>query len=103
MPKEKIESKLKESEVRYRRLFEAAHDGILILDSKTGQITDVNPFLINLIGYSKSEFLEKKLGEGGPFWILKQFKVVLKILQNQGFLRYENLPLETKDGRLVEV
>ncbi len=47
-----IEQKLKDSEIRYRRLFETAHDGILILDSDTGQITDVNPFLEKLLGYS---------------------------------------------------
>jgi len=41
------------SEVRYRRLFEASRDGILILDAETGKITDVNPFLVELLGYSK--------------------------------------------------
>lgn len=98
-----MESKLKESEVRYRRLFEAAHDGILILDSETAQITDVNPFLIDLLGYSKSEFLDKKLWEVGAFSNMKAAKDAFEILQNQGFLRYEHLPLETKDGRLVDV
>lgn len=101
--KNKIELKLKESEIRYRRLFETAHDGILILDSKTGQITDVNPFLIQLLGYSKSEFLDKKIWEVGAFKNMKASKDAFEILQNQGFLRYDNLPLETKDGRLVEV
>ena len=31
------------SEMRYRRLFETAHDGILILDFKYGKIIDANP------------------------------------------------------------
>ncbi len=49
-----------ESEIRYRRLFEAAQDGILILDAETGMIEDVNPFLIDMLGYSREEFLKKK-------------------------------------------
>ena len=56
---------LKDSELRYRRLFEAAQDGILILDAETGAITDVNPYLIKMLGYSRKEFVEKKaLGRG---------------------------------------
>ena len=58
---------LKESEVRYRRLFEAAEDGILILDAKTGMIEDVNPYLINMLGYTREEFVTKKLWEVGAF------------------------------------
>ena len=103
MPKDKIEKKLKESEIRYRRLFESAHDGILILDSETGQIIDVNPFLENLLGYSKDEFLDKKLWEVGAFKNMKASKDVFKILQKDGYVRYEDLPLETKDGRFVDV
>lgn len=102
-PDSKTKKKLKESEVRYRRLFETAHDGILILNSKTGQITDVNPFLENLLGYSKNEFLNKKLWEVGAFKNMKASKDAFKVLQTQGHLRYDNLPLERKDGGLVEV
>jgi len=101
--KDAIEAKSKESEIRYRRLFETAHDGILILNSDTGQITDVNPFLENLLGYSKDEFLNRKLWEVGAFKNMKASKDAFKVLQNQGYLRYENLPLETKDGRAIEV
>lgn len=102
-PENKLQAKLRESEVRYRRLFETAHDGILILNSKTGQITDVNPFLEKLLGYSRNEFLNKKLWEVGAFRNMKASKDAFKVLQTQGHLRYENLPLETRDGRSVEV
>ncbi len=98
-----IAAKLKESEVRYRRLFETAHDGILILDSETGQITDVNPFLEKLLGYSRTEFLNKKLWEVGAFRNMKASKDAFMILQKEGYLRYEDLPLETKDGKLISV
>ena len=99
----KIETKLKESEVRYRRLFETGHDGILILNSQTGQITDVNPFLEKLLGYSKSEFLNKKLWEVGAFKNIKASREAFKIFKKGGHLRYEDLPLETKSGQSIEV
>ena len=99
----KIKTELKESEVRYRRLFETAHDGVLILDSQTGQITDVNPFLEKLLGYSKSEFLNKKLWEVGAINDLKASKEAFEIIKKEGQLRYEDLPLETKSGQLIEV
>lgn len=63
------EEALKSSETRYRRLFESAHDGILILDAETGQISDVNPFLTEMLGYSHDEFLGKTLGN----WRLQKF------------------------------
>jgi PAS domain S-box-containing protein len=55
------------SEVRYRRLFESAKDGILILDAGTGEIIDINPFMLDLLGYSRQEFLGIRLWEIGPF------------------------------------
>jgi PAS domain S-box-containing protein len=98
-----VSKRLKESGISYRRLFETAHDGILILDSETGQITDVNPFLINLLGYTKAEFLSKKLWEVGAFKNIKASRDAFRILQKQGHLRYENLPLETKTGKFIDV
>lgn len=99
----KLSEQLAESETKYRRLFEAAHDGILILDSENGRITDVNPFLEKLLGYSKKEFLKKKLWEVGAFRNMKATKDVFKILQKQGYVRYADLPLEAKDGTLISV
>ena len=99
----KIQVKMEESEIRYRRLFETAHDGILILNSVTGQITDVNPFLEKLLGYSKSEFLDKKVWEVGAFKNINASINAFELLQKEGVLRYDDLPLETKDGRFVEV
>ncbi len=58
---------LRASETRYRRLFESARDGILILDAVTLKITDVNPFMVELLGYSRDEFLGKELWEIGLF------------------------------------
>jgi PAS domain S-box-containing protein len=95
--------KLKDSELRYRRLFEAAEDGILILDAETGMIADVNPYLINMLGYSREEFVEKKLWEVGAFKDMKASKDAFEALQKNEYIRYEDLPLKTKDGQLIQV
>ena len=95
--------KLKDSELRYRRLFEAAQDGILILDAKTGMIEDVNPYLINMLGYSREEFVEKKLWEVGSFKDIESSKTAFEALQENEYIRYEDLPLRTKTGQLIQV
>jgi len=97
------DEELTESETRYRRLFESAQDGILLLDADTGQILDVNPFLLNMLGYSHMDFLGKKLWEIGPFRDITASKLRFSELQANGYVRYEHLPLQTKDSRLIDV
>ena len=94
---------LQDSETRYRRLFETAQDGILILDAQTGQIDDVNPFLTSMLGYSHKELLGKKLWDIGLFKNIVSSQSSFKKLQTKGYIRYEDLPLETKDGRHINV
>lgn len=94
---------LRVSEIRYRRLFEAARDGILILDAAKGKILDVNPFMEKLLGYTRAEFLGKTLWEIGAFKDIAANISAFAELQSREYMRYENLPLETKDGRMAEV
>jgi PAS domain S-box-containing protein len=94
---------LRDSETRYRRLFETAQDGILILDATTGLITDVNPFLTKLLDYSHEEFLGKALWEIGLFKDIEASKEAFRELKARRYVRYEDLPLKTKDGRSVNV
>ena len=100
---EQIEHKLTDSELRYRRLFETAQDGILILNADTGQISDVNPFLVDMLGYSKNEFLGRRLWEIGAFVDVRKSREAYKELQKNRYIRYEDLPLETKSGQKMEV
>jgi diguanylate cyclase (GGDEF)-like protein/PAS domain S-box-containing protein len=95
--------KIQTSELRYRRLFEAAQDGILILNAKTGRIVDVNPYLIKMLGYSREEFVEKKLWEVGAFKDINANKGAFLALQEHEYIRYKDLPLRAKDGNLIEV
>src|ERR1700722_20507449 len=75
------EQALRASELSYRRLFEAARDGILILEADTGRITDVNPFLVELLGFSANEMIGKTVGELSPFKDIEPNKVMLERLQ----------------------
>jgi PAS domain S-box-containing protein len=99
----RAENALRASETRYRRLFETAQDGILILNEETGQIEDVNPFLMDMLGYSHGELTGKKLWEIGAFKDTEASKSVLDELQHNGYLRYDDLPLLTRDGKEIDV
>lgn len=94
---------LRDSEMRYRRLFESAKDGILILDAYSGAIVDVNPFLTSLLGYSYEEFVGKSLWDIGEFKDVAASKDAFKVLQDNEYIRYEHLPIETREGRAIAV
>jgi len=94
---------LKVSEARYRRLFETTKDGILIVDAETGMIKDVNPFLIDLLGYSKDQFIEKGIWGIGFFKDVAENKEKFLELKKKEYVRYDNLPLETASGRKINV
>ena len=94
---------LRDSELRYRRLFETAQDGILILDANTAQILDVNPFFVEMLGYSREQCLGKKLWEIGAFKDEAACRSAFFEVQAQGYIRYENLPLETRDGASIGI
>jgi PAS domain S-box-containing protein len=102
-PLNPVEDALKDSELRYRRLFEAAQDGILIIDADTGRIVDANPYLSDLLCYSHDEFIGKALWHFGPFKDIRINRAAFQDLRDSGYIRYDHLPLESKGGRRVEV
>ena len=95
MPNERT---LKLSELRYRRVFECAHDGILILNADTGEIEDANPFMTELLGYTHDQFVGRHLWEIGLFKDIEQSKAAFRELQEKGYIRYEDLPLQDENG-----
>ncbi len=99
----KGEEKLRKTEERYRRLFETAQDGMLIIDAETGMIEDANPFIQDILGYSKEELIGKELWELGTFESIVENKRRFEELVEEGYIRYEDKPLVTKDGEEVPV
>jgi two-component system CheB/CheR fusion protein len=104
---ERIESqeRVRASELRYRRLFESAHNGVLILDSVSRKITDANPFMTELLGYTGQELLGKELWQIGMLKDEPASQAAFRELQRKRVIRYEDLPLQAKSGdkRAVEV
>jgi len=98
-----LRNSIEASEIKYRRLFEAAFDGILILDIDTDKITDVNPYMIRMLGYTKEEFLDKELWEIGLFKDVEESKEAFRQLKILEYITYDNLPLISKDGRRFNV
>ena len=103
LEKERNEEALQDSEKRYRRLFESAKDGILILDAFTGKVVDVNPFLLKLLGYSYDALYGQYIWELGAFKDIAASKAAFKALQDNEYIRYDDLPLKTVDGKSVAV
>jgi diguanylate cyclase (GGDEF)-like protein/PAS domain S-box-containing protein len=100
---EKEHLTLADSEARYRRLFETAKDGILILNGDTGRIIDANPFLQDMLGYAESELIGKALWEIGPVKHIAASQEAMQKLQYKEYIRYEDIPLETKAGERKQV
>jgi diguanylate cyclase (GGDEF)-like protein/PAS domain S-box-containing protein len=101
--RERERENLRSSETRYRRLFEAARDGILIVDTGSRKITDVNPYMSDLLGYPPAELLGKELWEIGLLKDADDSRAAFRELEQKGYIRYEHLPLQSKDGKRREV
>jgi len=101
--RKRSEQKLMTSELSYRRLFETTQDGIFILDAETGQITDANPFLEKLLGYTLCEFIGKRLWEIAPFRDKKANQAAFATLKKTGYISYSDLPLAPKSGQFIDV
>ena len=101
--RKQAEDKVRVSEVRYRRLFEAAHDGVLLLDPATRKITDANPFMTRLLGYPHAQLVGKELFEIGLLKDEAASQEMFRKLKVDREIRYEDLPLESQDGRHQEV
>ena len=101
--RKQVEQELRASEVRYRRLFEAAKDGVLVLDAGTGMVVDVNPFLVQLLGFPREAFVGKRIWELGCFKDIVASQDHFKELQEAEYIRYDDRPLRTADGRRIDV
>ena len=101
--KTELRAAINESEVRYRRLFQTAKDGILILDAQTGKIIDANAFMSGLLGQDLPQLLGKELWEIGMFADIAHNKAAFKELQDSGYVRYDHLPVQNPNGQTTQV
>ncbi|MBU1714667.1 MAG: PAS domain S-box protein [Proteobacteria bacterium] len=97
----RLENQLEESEFRYRRLFETASDGIVLLEKKEGHVAHANPAIEKMLGYSEAECLGKKLHELGISIDRRDFSATMQDLDREGILNYEDVPLKTRTGQEI--
>jgi len=97
-----LESLLEESEERYRRLFETASDGIVLLEKREGRITHVNPATQKMLGYTKEESIGNKLRDIGVLLDLDDFQTTMRTLNRNGIINYYDVPVETKSGQCID-
>jgi PAS domain S-box-containing protein len=90
--------RLKQFEDRYRRQFETAPDGIVIIDFKAGTVLAVNPKLINWLGYPRDEIIGRVFWSIGAWGDQAEGQAVLRELQDRGFVQYDEVTLRSKSG-----
>ena len=98
----RLEDLLTESEERYRRLFETANDGILLLEKHEGKITHANPAATEMLGYSKEECIGKKLQNIGVSLDMGDFQKIMQTLDKSGIIYYDDVPVKTKAGQYID-
>ncbi len=99
---EDITERKQEAEARYRRLFEAAKDGILLADAETGEITDMNPFAEQLAGFPRHEIIGRKLWEIEALSEVPDLQAAISRIREEGVVRFQDVPIRTKDGRVIQ-
>ena len=99
----RLEDMLTESEERYRRLFETASDGIVLLEKREGYITHANPAAGKILGYSKEECIGKKLQDIGISLDINDFPTLMQVLNKSGIINYDDVPVKTKSGQYIYV
>jgi diguanylate cyclase (GGDEF)-like protein/PAS domain S-box-containing protein len=91
------------SEIRYRRLFETAKDGIVLLNPANGQVTDVNLSMVKMFGYNRDHFVNHKLSDVTPFKDVPGCEAGLAELQTGESVSFDHWPLEAQDKSRVDV
>lgn len=97
--REDMEKAVRLSETRYRRLFEASQEGLLILDAGTGKIMNANPFMETLLEYEHEELINKNLYEIGLLHDLSMYNTLSQVLQEDHAIHIDDMEIETKKGK----
>jgi PAS domain S-box-containing protein len=89
------------SEKRFRRLFETANDGILLLEKREGNIALANPAITSMLGYSDKELFGKKLKDVGFPDDMGNAQEILQALDQDGIIHYNDTPIQKKTGQVL--
>jgi len=100
--RKRLENLLEESEERYRRLFETASDGIVLLEKSEGKITHANPATEKMLGYNNKESIGHKLQDIGVMLGMDDFQTTMQALKKSGILNYDDIPVKTKSGQYID-
>ena len=98
----RLEDLLIESEERYRRIFETASDGIVLLEKREGNISHTNPAAEKMLGYSEDECIGKNLQDIGVSLDMSDFPTIMQTLNKSGIINYEDVPVKTKSGQYID-
>ena len=98
----RFERQIKESEERYRNLFERVQQGIFI-STKEGRFLDCNPALLEILGYqSKDEFLGIDIARD-LYVHPEDRRTFQKLMERNGFVRDFEVEFKRKDGKKVTI
>jgi PAS domain S-box-containing protein len=93
--RKRLEDLLADSEERYRRLFETANDGIVLLEKREGTITHANPAFEKMFGYNVNEILGKHLQDIGICLEKSDFQIIMQKLKETGVINYDDVRIKT--------
>lgn len=97
-----LEELLTESEERYRRIFDTANDGIVLLEKRAGHIVHANPAAENMLGYSAEEYAGKMLEDIGVPIDMSDFPKIMAALNRNGILNFDDVAVTTKSGSSID-
>jgi PAS domain S-box-containing protein len=100
--RKRLEDLLTESEERYRRLYETASDGIVLLEKCEGTITHANPATEKMLGYTLKESIGNSLQDIGVLLDTGDFQTTIQNLNKSGIINYRNVKVETKSGQHID-
>ncbi len=92
---------LQESEEKFRNLFEHAKDMIVLVDTETGIILDINTAGCNLLGLPKEKIIGRNQSELHPPELADNYKKLFRSHVQKGGFENDNVLVQVADGRQI--
>ena len=95
------EEALRESELKYKTLFEGAAEGVLVADIETHEFKYANPAICEMLGYTKEELIEMDVGDLHPKKALEDVISEFEAQARGEKTLAPNIPCLRKDGSTI--